>query len=76
MLTDGPWADYAKTVWRDIPRNMVGAMMEFRDRHPEVRRQVVGECPGRAVGRSAWRLRTNESDRLGRPFVRERAAGQ
>ncbi|MBK7975422.1 MAG: sulfotransferase [Deltaproteobacteria bacterium] len=37
MLTDGPWADYAKTVWRGIPRKMVGAMMEFRDRHPEVR---------------------------------------
>lgn len=37
MLTDGPWADYAKTVWRDIPRKMVGAMMDFRRRRPEVR---------------------------------------
>ncbi len=36
MLTDGPWAEYAKSVWRDVPRKMVSAMMRFRDAHPEV----------------------------------------
>ncbi len=37
MLTDGPWAEYAKTVWRAIPRNMVSAMLRFRDAHPQIR---------------------------------------